>query len=118
MAGETTNNYEENLKKLGELIKGIKIAMLTSEDADGVLRSRPMATQDVEFDGTLWFLSGGNTQKAQVHTGVGRRGEVGREIRNGETNRQACRERRRRTERHLVRSSGRQHARGDRDGPQ
>jgi general stress protein 26 len=73
------------IQKLGRLISGIKVAMLTTEDQDGCLHSRPMATlnrnprgdlaksenQDRsledknslnmgltgnEFDGTLWFF--------------------------------------------------------------
>ena len=41
------------IKKLGELIEDIKIAMLTTVEEDGSLRSRPMGTQQVEFDGEL-----------------------------------------------------------------
>lgn len=36
--------------------------MLTTIDG-GVLRSRPMATQEADFDGTLFFLTGANTHK-------------------------------------------------------
>lgn len=52
----------EAIKKLGELIKEIKTAMMTSID-HGILRSRPMATQDTEFDGDLWFFTGLNNRK-------------------------------------------------------
>jgi general stress protein 26 len=48
---------QESIKKLGELIKGIRFAMMTTQDPDGHLRSRPMATQDVEFDGRVWFFT-------------------------------------------------------------
>ena len=47
----------EDLRRLGELIKGVRIAMLTTAEKDGSLRSRPMATQEVEFDGDLWFFT-------------------------------------------------------------
>ncbi len=47
----------EDLSKIGKLIDGIKVAMLTTAAADGSLRSRPMATQEVEFDGVLWFFT-------------------------------------------------------------
>jgi general stress protein 26 len=47
----------ENIEKLRELIKDIDIAMLTTVDEDGTLRSRPMGTQDAEFDGDLWFIT-------------------------------------------------------------
>ena len=43
--------------KLAELIKDIKFAMLTTIDKDGALRSRPMATQNEEFNGELWFFT-------------------------------------------------------------
>ena len=52
-------------QKLWELIKDIKIAMLTTEDADGVLRSRPMATQQAEFEGDLWFFTGASSRKVR-----------------------------------------------------
>ena len=48
---------QEQLRKLDELIKDIPVAMLTTADEDGSLRSRPMATQQVEFDGNLWFFT-------------------------------------------------------------
>lgn len=47
----------ENIKKVNELIKDIRIAMLTTIDPDGQLRSRPMGTQETEFDGTIWFFT-------------------------------------------------------------
>lgn len=52
----TTENKDAN-KLIGDKIKGIRIAMMTTVEADGTLRSRPMATQDMEFDGTLWFFT-------------------------------------------------------------
>ncbi len=59
---ETRN---ETIQKLGELIKDVKIAMLTTADADGTLRSRPMATQKTEFDGTLWFFTRASSPKVE-----------------------------------------------------
>ena len=53
----------DDVKKLAELIKGVKIAMMVTADTDGTLRSRPMATQETEFDGTLWFFSGKSSHK-------------------------------------------------------
>lgn len=54
---------EEGVKKVAELIKDIKIAMLTTVADDGHLVSRPMAVQQVAFDGDLWFVSDGATPK-------------------------------------------------------
>lgn len=48
---------DENNGRLDELIKGIRIAMLTTRDERGGLRSRPMATQRGRFDGDLWFFT-------------------------------------------------------------
>jgi len=49
---------QSDTEKLAKLIKGINVAMLTTQDDDGTLRSRPMQTQSAEeFDGTLWFFS-------------------------------------------------------------
>ena len=54
---------EAAVKTLGELIKDIRFAMFTTVDEEGVLRSRPMATQQVEFDGDLWFFTRVDTAK-------------------------------------------------------
>ena len=54
----------EGLKKVGGLIKDIRIAMLTTAGSDGSFASRPMATQKTdEFDGTLWFLAQAGSEK-------------------------------------------------------
>ncbi|GAC1556932.1 MAG: hypothetical protein NVS2B9_19960 [Myxococcales bacterium] len=53
----------EGIAKVGELVRGIEIAMLTMADADGSLRSLPMYTQKTEFDGTVWFMTGKSTRK-------------------------------------------------------
>lgn len=42
---------------LGELIQGIQVAMMTTVEVDGTLRSRPMWTHDRDFDGELWFFT-------------------------------------------------------------
>lgn len=55
---------EEAIEKLGELIEGIDFAMLTTID-NGVLRSRPMSTQDFDFDGDLWFFTSSKTHKIE-----------------------------------------------------
>jgi len=51
-------SYEQDLARLNELIADIDIAMLTTRDDDGTLRSRPMGTQSKgEFNGTLHFFT-------------------------------------------------------------
>jgi general stress protein 26 len=54
---------EQMIAKVAGLIKDIDIAMMTTEAEDGLLHSRPMATQKTEFDGTLWFFTGQSTGK-------------------------------------------------------
>lgn len=54
---------EGQIATLGKLIKGVDIAMLTTEMPNGQLRSRPMSTQNEDFDGTLWFLTDKTTPK-------------------------------------------------------
>ena len=66
-------DHKDEIKKVGELIKGIKFAMLTTVEEDGSLHSRPMATQQVEFDGDLWFfthISAPKVWEAQQHRQV------------------------------------------------
>ena len=53
----------QGAQKIAELIKGQGIAMLTHIDADGRLVSQPMATQDVDFDGDVWFIGERSSQK-------------------------------------------------------
>lgn len=58
------NTRQESIEKLKDLIKGVETAMLTTID-QGVLRSRPMATQQTEFDGDLWFFTSSATHKTE-----------------------------------------------------
>lgn len=55
-------NRDEAIKKLKNLVEGIDFCMLTTLDG-GYLRSRPMSTQEFEFDGTLWFFTSDQTHK-------------------------------------------------------
>ena len=50
-------DQQDQQEKVRKLIKDTKLAMLTSVDADGKLVSKPMATQDVEFDGDVFFIA-------------------------------------------------------------
>ncbi len=56
----------EGLEKIGELIKDIRITMMTTVASDGSFDSRPMATQKTDtFDGTVWFLT--RHESGKVH---------------------------------------------------
>lgn len=46
----------EHIAQLAELIKDVEVAMFTTTGVDGRLYSRPLATQQVAFDGDLWFV--------------------------------------------------------------
>ena len=54
---QSATNEAEAKDKLFKLIKDIRIAMMTTIDDDGSLRSRPMYNQSVDKDGKLWFFS-------------------------------------------------------------
>ena len=48
---------EERMAKLRELIADIETAQLVTMDTDGVMRSRPMATQQIDEEAELWFFT-------------------------------------------------------------
>ena len=52
---DTTEQQQRD--KVKELVKDARICMLTTMTSDGKHVSRPMAVQDVEFDGDLWFFA-------------------------------------------------------------
>ncbi|QDL09879.1 general stress protein [Brasilonema octagenarum UFV-E1] len=61
-----SENRNEQIKKLRELIKDIDIGMLTTVDEDGTLRSRPMSiNSEVEPDGDLWFFTYASSHKVR-----------------------------------------------------
>ncbi|CAI9395917.1 pyridoxamine 5'-phosphate oxidase family protein [Niallia sp. Sow4_A1] len=53
---------QKELETLRDLIKDVDTAMLTTISEEGLV-SRPMKTQEVEFDGDLWFLTKKDTEK-------------------------------------------------------
>ena len=68
----------EDTHKVAELIKGQKFGFLTTTTPEGKLTSRPMALQEVEFDGDLWFFAEQSAEwlthisrSPQVNVGVG-----------------------------------------------
>jgi general stress protein 26 len=60
-----TNNGNDAsaMRKLARLVKGIRVAMLTTCAEDGSLHSRPMATREASKDGCLWFFTYSDTEK-------------------------------------------------------
>ena len=62
---ETTPTREESIARLAEMVKEIRIAMLTTIGTDGKLHSRPMATQETPFAGEVLFLTGVESGKVE-----------------------------------------------------
>src|SRR5688572_16464579 len=58
-----------DVAKVAELARDIRVGMLTTIDEHGRMVSRPMAQQEVEFDGDLWFFAERNSRKiAHIRT--------------------------------------------------
>lgn len=55
----------QETKKLADLVKDIKIAMLTTVDIDGELRSRPMATSEIKEEGVVYFFTQAQSHKTE-----------------------------------------------------
>ena len=51
-----------SITKIRKLLEDIDFCMLTTIDA-GHMRSRPMSTQQADFDGQIWFFTSDNTHK-------------------------------------------------------
>jgi general stress protein 26 len=56
-------NDDADLRRLGELIDGIEVAMLTTQAADGSLVSRPLQTLKLTADGDLVFFTAADSAK-------------------------------------------------------
>jgi general stress protein 26 len=47
----------DETRKIADLLGSERFGMFTTTAPDGTLMSRPMALQEVEFDGDLWFFA-------------------------------------------------------------
>lgn len=56
-SSEPATATEEDVAKIRELVADAKICMLTTVNSDDMLVSRPMSTQQIEFDGAAWFFA-------------------------------------------------------------
>ena len=52
-----TKSQDDPKAKIYELIDDIEIAMLTTSEVDGSLRTRPMANQRADKHGAIWFFT-------------------------------------------------------------
>ncbi|WP_116115877.1 pyridoxamine 5'-phosphate oxidase family protein [Austwickia chelonae] len=59
---------DHDIQKIAAMIKDLRTAMLTSVDPSGKLLARPMSTQDVEFDGDLWFIAERDSEQTRAIT--------------------------------------------------
>ncbi len=58
---------EQPISKVTDIINDSKIGMLTTVNEEGALVSRPLAVQEVQDDGDMWFFTGlGTSQVAHV----------------------------------------------------
>ena len=55
----------EQTQKVAGLLKDERFGLFTTTAPDGTLISRPMAMQEVEFDGDLWFFAERGSRKVQ-----------------------------------------------------
>ncbi|HEX7308539.1 pyridoxamine 5'-phosphate oxidase family protein [Lentzea sp.] len=62
------SEHDDAVAKVAELLSGKKLAMLGTTAPDGTLMSRPMALQEVEFDGDVWLFAERDSRKV-AHIG-------------------------------------------------
>lgn len=63
MAMISTEDRSAGIAKVTELLKESKLCMFTTRGRDGHLLSRPMALQENDFDGSLWFFARNDSRK-------------------------------------------------------
>ncbi|MFL5219560.1 MAG: pyridoxamine 5'-phosphate oxidase family protein, partial [Microvirga sp.] len=50
------NQNDPNAQKLFDLVRDIRVCMMTTEESDGSLHSRPMYSMEADERGSLWFF--------------------------------------------------------------
>ncbi|GAB2564158.1 pyridoxamine 5'-phosphate oxidase family protein [Spirosoma aerophilum] len=53
----------DEFDKIKHHIRDIRVALLTTQMPSGALRSRPMATHQLDPDGTMWFFTRADSDK-------------------------------------------------------
>lgn len=64
-SSNSEQNRDGNISKIAGYIKDIDFTMLTTIDEDGGLQSRPMSTQKIEFDGSVYFFAYDDSTKVK-----------------------------------------------------
>lgn len=59
---QTTTGFKAE-QNFFEILKGFDTAMLVTHGSSAGLHARPMAIAQVEGDGAIWFITGGDTSK-------------------------------------------------------
>ena len=65
---EIDEQHNAALAKVAEMVGDAKFAMLTTLEKDGTLRSRPMATMQLDSEGNLWFFTSMSSPKKPTAT--------------------------------------------------
>jgi general stress protein 26 len=66
-----THSDSCGLPKVVQLIREIRVALLTTVDLDGAFHTRPVQTLRVDADGTLWFFTDWSSPKVgELHQDV------------------------------------------------
>ena len=60
---ESEPDTREAVKKVADLIRGVRIAMMTTANGNGHMHSRPMRTVQSELDDELWFYTDARAHK-------------------------------------------------------
>lgn len=47
----------DGIEIIRRILRDARVAMLTTEGLNGEMHSRPMITQNIEFDGSVWFFT-------------------------------------------------------------
>lgn len=53
------------MAKLAEIVEESRIAMMTTLEPDGAMRSRPLATLQMDSEGALWFFTAESSPKVE-----------------------------------------------------
>ncbi|MDT0165610.1 pyridoxamine 5'-phosphate oxidase family protein [Actinotalea sp. AC32] len=61
----TQQPTDDGTRKVTQILGDQRTGMLTTTAPDGTLVSRPMALQEVEFDGDLWFFAERSSRKVE-----------------------------------------------------
>lgn len=53
----------DGIEIIRRILRDVRVAMLTTEGLNGEMHSRPMITQNVDFDGNVWFFTRSDSSK-------------------------------------------------------